>query len=94
MNDSQARMVDMAQRMDTRSKSLAPILVRSLLKLLAAKDALMEHEETKVIANEEFPQGCTCPDDSGSCDWCQVYYGELKQRGWMVWPPKALKEGG
>jgi len=19
---------------------------------------------------------CACPDDSGSCDWCRVYYGE------------------
>ena len=18
--------------------------------------------------------GCSCPDDSGSCDWCHVYY--------------------
>ncbi|MGO9073859.1 MAG: hypothetical protein ACLQEI_06825 [Terriglobales bacterium] len=25
-------------------------------------------------ANRLFPQGCTCVDDSGDCDWCAVYY--------------------
>ncbi len=25
-------------------------------------------------ANRLFPQGCTCVDRSGDCDWCAVYY--------------------
>jgi hypothetical protein len=25
-------------------------------------------------ADRLFPEGCTCPDDSGACNWCQVYY--------------------
>ena len=23
---------------------------------------------------------CKCPDDSGSCNWCQIYYGDV----WFV----------
>ena len=26
-------------------------------------------------ADRFFPQGCQCADDSGTCDWCRVYYG-------------------
>jgi hypothetical protein len=25
-------------------------------------------------ANAAHPEGCKCPDRSGSCDWCQIYY--------------------
>lgn len=30
---------------------------------------------SEAFANHLFPAGCKCPDDSGSCDWCSVYYG-------------------
>lgn len=28
-----------------------------------------------------FPQGCQCSetDGGGDCDWCRVYYGELRE---------------
>ena len=25
-------------------------------------------------ADRLFPRGCSCPDKSGSCEWCQIYY--------------------
>jgi hypothetical protein len=25
-------------------------------------------------AEAMFPGGCECPDDSGSCDYCRIYY--------------------
>ena len=28
-------------------------------------------------AEEMFPGGCKCWDDSGDCDWCRAYYGEV-----------------
>jgi hypothetical protein len=28
----------------------------------------------KAEADQLFPAGCQCPDDSGSCDWCAIYY--------------------
>jgi hypothetical protein len=35
-------------------------------------------------ADHFFPEGCQCHDDSGSCDWCVIYYegptGDESQR--------------
>lgn len=25
-------------------------------------------------ADRLVPMGCTCPDDSGGCAWCDIYY--------------------
>ena len=33
----------------------------------------MTQKFNQAEANAAFGQ-CSCPDDSGSCDWCQVYY--------------------
>lgn len=43
--------------------------------ILAAFRRFLESPEgAKAWADSQFPEGCTCPDDSGSCPWCREYY--------------------
>jgi hypothetical protein len=37
-------------------------------------DRLFPAPTYEAEANKLFPEGCKCPDDSGSCAWCGVYY--------------------
>ena len=37
-------------------------------------------ETHRILADGIFGR-CHCPDDSGSCDWCQVYYGHALPAG-------------
>lgn len=41
----------------------------------------LKDSEARAYAEEIFPGGCKCTDDSGDCDWCDAYYAYLK--GWI-----------
>ena len=34
------------------------------------------NKSNEQLANEQEGR-CRCPDDSGSCAWCDIYYGRI-----------------
>ncbi len=53
-------------------------------------DSAPEFELRTMLANHlSVHERCKCPDNSGSCDWCQIYYGDI----WFIEQRLIAKAG-